>query len=438
MGMNGTQIYDNFHGGNSRQVRAASDAIDNLAQGFQKELDAIEQLQQQMHSAWTGDSADEAYAGAGPLKTAFADSAAPLAATHGSLTSQSSAFEHSKTAVQPVPPAPEKPSGWSLGLKAAIPIAGPFMVANDVGSYQDGVNKHNAANENNVRVMDQYSTVTNSTRGTIPMDYKLLPLDGVNVGIRTDSAGSIEGRQISTPQSTGTTGSTGTYAPGAGPGSPLSGAPNVNTGQSTGSGPAGEIPAQGGAGNRIPGVTGPGGTPTSPTGSGPGFIPGPMGGTGGEDTTRGGRPGTSGGRGPNFGTPTGSGYGRGSAAGRLFDDETTGRGGSGAGKNLSSGKGIGSEGNLGRGGGAASENARGVGSGKGSGAGMSAAAAEEAAVARGAAGRGGAAGAGGPMAGGRGRGSDDEEHQRPDFLIEADPDSIFGTDERATPPVIGE
>ena len=30
------------------------------------------------------------------------------------------------------------------------------------------------------------------------------------------------------------------------------------------------------------------------------------------------------------------------------------------------------------------------------------------------------------------------EHQRPSYLVEADPDSLFGTDEMTAPPVIGE
>jgi hypothetical protein len=50
--------------------------------------------------------------------------------------------------------------------------------------------------------------------------------------------------------------------------------------------------------------------------------------------------------------------------------------------------------------------------------------------------------AGGPagtgMGAGRGRkGADDQEHQRPSYLVERDPDSIFGIDETTAPPVIG-
>jgi hypothetical protein len=49
-------------------------------------------------------------------------------------------------------------------------------------------------------------------------------------------------------------------------------------------------------------------------------------------------------------------------------------------------------------------------------------------------------GAGMPMGAGagRGQGEEDGEHQRPAYLVEADPDSLFGTDQMTAPPVIGE
>jgi hypothetical protein len=52
--------------------------------------------------------------------------------------------------------------------------------------------------------------------------------------------------------------------------------------------------------------------------------------------------------------------------------------------------------------------------------------------------RAGAAGTG-PMAGGRGgRKEEDEEHDRPSYLIEGDPEGAFGSDEPTAPPVIGQ
>ncbi|MGW4832027.1 hypothetical protein ACWEOG_30870 [Amycolatopsis japonica] len=72
--------------------------------------------------------------------------------------------------------------------------------------------------------------------------------------------------------------------------------------------------------------------------------------------------------------------------------------------------------------------------------------AAEAAAGRGMGGLGGgAAGRGGPgMGGGMGgrgqqsEGDEDTEHQRPTYLVEGDPDEVFGTDMRTAPPVIGE
>ena len=74
----------------------------------------------------------------------------------------------------------------------------------------------------------------------------------------------------------------------------------------------------------------------------------------------------------------------------------------------------------------------------GTGAGAGASAAEEAALEEGATGaRGSAMGAAGGMGTGRGRGGEDHEHRRPEYLMESDPDSLFGTDEETIPPVIG-
>ncbi|WP_410562394.1 hypothetical protein [Amycolatopsis sp. cmx-4-61] len=57
----------------------------------------------------------------------------------------------------------------------------------------------------------------------------------------------------------------------------------------------------------------------------------------------------------------------------------------------------------------------------------------------GAAGRGGVGpGGGGVGRGQKGEGDEDTEHSRPTYLVEGDPDEVFGTDLRTAPPVIGE
>jgi hypothetical protein len=53
-----------------------------------------------------------------------------------------------------------------------------------------------------------------------------------------------------------------------------------------------------------------------------------------------------------------------------------------------------------------------------------------------AAGRGGPGGMGGAPRG-RGDGEEDQEHERPSYLVEGDPESAFGSDQMTAPPVIG-
>ncbi|MFI9449455.1 hypothetical protein [Amycolatopsis sp. NPDC052450] len=111
--------------------------------------------------------------------------------------------------------------------------------------------------------------------------------------------------------------------------------------------------------------------------------------------------------------------------------------------NSRSGRGGGGGSGFGPGSGAGSTPGSGSASGAARPGGVGAA---EAAAGRGMGGLGGgAAGRGGPGMGGgmggRGQqadGDEDTEHQRPTYLVEGDPDEVFGTDMRTAPPVIGE
>jgi hypothetical protein len=424
MGMNGTDVYNNFTGGSSQSLQAAAQAVQQLSEEYLQEAQAIKDLQTRMNAAWTGSSGDAAYAGANPLAQAFKDSSGPLDITTASMNVQSDVFEQSKSRVVPVPPAPEKPSGWTVGLKAAIPIVGPSIAVSDIKSYQDGVAKTNAANDNNVRVMDQYSSVTGDARGKIPMDYKILPTDTASIGLKPPSIGTI-GVISSTYNGATHASSTSTPSVGSpmGSGGSVSAPPTLSGASAvTSSGPTG-----GGTGSTVsppPTLSGtPSGTGTGGTGSSA-YVPGMTGGYNGSDTQR---PGSSAGTTGTGGPTQGAGRNN-SAASRLYgaDEEGTSRRGGSNGS-------AAAEERLGR---AAGESNK-LGGGKSTGSGNlgSAAAAEEAAASRSAAKSAGGA----PMgAGQRGRGEEDEEHQRPDYLLEADPDSIFGSDVRTTPPVIGE
>jgi hypothetical protein len=207
----------------------------------------------------------------------------------------------------------------------------------------------------------------------------------------------------------------------------------------------------GGGGGRLPGGGG-----GSGGGAGGGGIGGGGGGAGG------GRPGigTPGqGFDPSLGGPNGPGGGgfnnnqnvsgggpmpMGPMGGGFGGGDETRRGGGGGGGGAGGGRGGFGTGTGGGGVGAGGAGAGGAGRGGfGPGAGVGGLAAEQAAMGRtgtgaGAGGR-GAAGMGGMggMGAGRGQGGEDEEHQRPSYLVEPDPDSTFGTDEMTAPPVIG-
>lgn len=207
----------------------------------------------------------------------------------------------------------------------------------------------------------------------------------------------------------------GPVFPGPGPSGPRPGDGPGPTGGTPGqSGPSG--PAQGGPGQPGPGVTVPGSHTPVPV------VPGPVGETGSGPGLPGGTPGGPG-FGPGGGFVPGGGPGRGAP------------GGGGEAGGAARGRGAGPFP------GGPEEPGRGAGRGLGGGArfGAGGVTAAEAAAGRGVAGaRGGGAGLGGvPLGAGTGKGDEDTEHQRPAWLVEDDPESLFGSDELTAPAVLG-
>ncbi|UMP05059.1 hypothetical protein [Amycolatopsis sp. EV170708-02-1] len=445
MRVDGKQIFENFTQGDTRNLRSAADRIAELSDAYVERGMAIKSLQTRMTSSWTGSAADAANAGAGPLEQAFKETAEPLFQTRDSVTTQADSFDDSGQTVVPVPPKPDKPNPWTTGLKGAIPIAGPFMVNNDIKNYQEGVAKHEAANQNNVRVMDQYDSVTSSTSSSLPTDYGVLKNDGANVSVKTPGTPPPiqpppvipvrPGRNGSGDDNDGTD-TSGTDDNGTNPNQNKPGGDQNQT--KPGTNDDRPVPPRDKPDTNI----------TTPTRKPPG--------TGGDDTTRpsgGGKgkpgpttdiPGRIPGRGPGgdsdnvIGLPNGPGQNYNPNGPGQNPPGTTG-GRNVPPSNSAAGRLLGGEG--GTGGRAGAPGSGGLGSGRGSGMGGigGLGGADHLAGGRGAAGRGGA-GAMGPMGAGgrRADGDEDDEHQRPDYLIEADPDAIFGTDQRTSPPVIGE
>jgi hypothetical protein len=400
-GMNGTEIYHNFRGGTGDDGKGLLDASIKVAlvsKNYEARKKSVTQLTGTMESAWQGDAAGAAQRGAGPLAVEHGLAQESMVNAHATLDNQYNTFVSAKSRVTEVPPTPEKPGMWDN-----------FTSFGGAGrNYESKMDQVNAANDYNVALMEEYETTTSSNTSAMPTTYGRITDDYSAVGVEKPSppptpppfsglppsSTSSTTSSQSTNDNTGNTGRPNTTIPNGTPtkpngniGYPPGGRPTTpsNILPSTGLPPRGNLPTGQNPGNQQ-------GNPAFP-----GMLPG--------------------GFGPTGGGGGGSGYG-------------SGRGGS------SFGPGGGGAGGSGSGSGSGAGGGRGAG-GFGPGAGGAAAAAEGAAARGGAgAGRGGMGGMGGH--GGRGQGEDDEEHDRPSFLVEPDPHDTFGTDEVTAPPVIGE
>jgi hypothetical protein len=326
----------------------------------------------------------------------------------------------------------------------------PFALITKLNQYQAQYDAQQAAHEQAATVVGTYDSSL-SGASTMPAFGKPPTLASSSIGEST-----IDHTEVGTtnPNEPGVNNPNGTYVPpgsndpntpGGRPNTPTvppgTGNPNNPGGPGGPNGPGGsDLPG----GPDIPNLPGnpnnPGGGQTTPSGD----LPNPPGLPGPGQQYPGQYPGPSGG-GNQFGQnpavpplpvgglpgPNGGGeYGRtGSGPG------TGGRYGGGSGGFGPGGPGAGGSGSGGPGAGGRGPGVGGLGSG-----GMAEGGPVRGGGAVGAAGRGGAGGMGGGGMGGgrRGEGDEDDEHKRASYLVEGDPDAVFGTDQMTAPPVIGE
>ncbi|WP_020668845.1 hypothetical protein [Amycolatopsis nigrescens] len=387
------------------QVGQVSEAYYSLHKAFEEFATTLGAAVNKSHGEWEGNSAEEARGYFTSLQK-WADGNAQNAGLASEMMYQQS--QAATTAKNSMPE--EVPFNWDSEMKKWGD--NPFNIIGNIEKTVETYKASNEAHQNAANVMTKYDNELYGVASKQPV-FAEPPKFGAGGGAEgKEIGGKIEG---SIETGLGNTNSSG-YSGGGGPGSPPPDGGGQGSPIPVGSGGAGggsAPPTLGGGA-----VTGAGNLPinsgTRPTGFQPSnFTPTPAN-TGGNS-----------GFGGMGGVPMGMGAGMG--------------GGFGGGSEYNS--------KIGRGGGAGGFGPGGSGSAPGAGSGAGAAkpggvGAAEAAAGRGAAGaaRGGAGGmAGGMGAGaGKGQGGEDQEHQRPSFLVEGDPDEIFGNDERTAPPVIGE
>ncbi|MFC4005063.1 hypothetical protein ACFS2C_27350 [Prauserella oleivorans] len=395
----------------AEDIQGISDAYAELVSVLEDLSSRLNEGVGKSRQEWEGDAAEQAHGFFQSLGT-WSDGNAQNAKLASEVIAQegNAAATAKNTMPEPVP------FDWRTEFKKLV-TSNPFDLADNISETMETYRRSQEAHDEAARVMTTYDNELYQAASKQPA-FSEPPTFGAggSDGVRMPSASAA----ISVPGGDAGTGASG-YAGGS-----ISG---------TGTGPGGS----GGGGS----FSVPGGSGGSSGGGGYTPVPAPL----------------QSGRNTGAGMPSGtrpSGYRPPTATGRVPSGggSNSGFGGMGAmpvGGMAAGGMGGGSSdysSKLGRGGfgpgGSAAVGGTGAGPGAASGAarpgmGGMPGAAPGAAAAAGGAGRGaGGMGAMGAGAGRGGQGSEDAEHQRPTYLVEGDPDEVFGTDERTAPPVIGE
>src|SRR4051812_10552238 len=388
---------------NVEQVSDVSTAYHQVHQVFDKFATSMNTAVNASKGTWEGSAAENAqqyFTSLGKWSDANSQNAKLASET---IYDQGQAAATAKNSM----PAPI-PFSWGDEFKSWA-TSNPFSLPDNVDKSLQKQKDSQAAHDQAAGVMSTYDKNLYEAASKQPA---FAPPPSFSTGGGTgDPTGTGDKNGINTPSSVDMPGSSSVNTPGGTTNNFTTGnvpGPNITPhisgpGSTTG---AGLLPA----GTTTPAGFTPGGIPSGSTpnpnqsfGGMPPMSPMPMGGMnfGGDEA---------------YNSKVGGGAGRGGGGG--FGPGGSGGAGSSTGAGAASG--AARPGGLGAAGAAAGRGMGGLGAG---GAG---------------AGRGGMGAGGGMGRGQKGEGDEDTEHSRPTYLVEGDPDEVFGTDMRTAPPVIGE
>jgi hypothetical protein len=389
--MSGQAIFENFIQGDHAALSTCAEFTQSIGGSYLSRSDALHTLIGKMALAWKGAASGAAQNGIAPLAVEHQFAAERLAKVREAIDRQIETFLAAKGAVVEVPRMPAEPGYWENYEPNGTSNAG----------YERLLRAFNTANDHNIEVMKAYEAATRENEALLAAALRNLntvepppggppqppggpgrPGPGPTPWQAPPGGGQAPGVGSSSSQFSGTGGTTtpdtwtgvGQTDPQYTPSRPQT-LPPVENGWSR---PGGQGPVPGGSG----GAPGQLGTGLVPVGDGPGSA---------AEAGRGGAAGTRG-------------FGPGGSGGTEGPGGERGRRGGGRGGLVQGGRAAAGEGAAGRGA------------------------------------RGGASGPGGGPAGQGGHGQDEEdlEHYRPSYLVEADPEEVFGTSEVTAPAVIGE
>ncbi|MFF0144362.1 hypothetical protein [Amycolatopsis sulphurea] len=400
--------------GDSSSIDHAGDSCGKLSTIHNNVADKLTDGQAALNSFWKGQAADAGSAGLGPMVTTSRTAAQNMAMMQQHLSQQSVAFNYAKNNVVEV--AASRPDDQKLTDYISIGASDDEKAA---AEFDDKTKK-------NVAVYQDYDQNSAPRTQTMPMDYPAAHDPSVSAGGFTPDP-QVPGPGLpSGPHVSGSGGHSSSHSSG-GSHSYSGGGPSTHAVPPGAEHIPAPPPPSSSHGAVPPPAHAPNdGTQTSSSWSGPASGQNP-----------GGAPSWQSGPGSSSGLGGGSGSGLGGGAGVGSVGLSGGFGGASGG----SAGGRGAGGGFGSGGSGATTG-RGLGAGAGTGSGaLGEGAGRPGMGTAGATGAKGQAGMGGMGAGGagKGKGSEDEEHQRKILLPEQDPDSLFGgyDGDRPTPPVIG-
>ncbi|WP_197523074.1 PPE domain-containing protein [Actinokineospora pegani] len=377
----------------------------------------IKSLAEKTAAGWQGEAGDAAHGAVAPLAEATRLGADNLERTEYLFEMQASTFDETVPQLDPIAASP--------------PESGVF---DDLTPWntdtENQVNDYHGAEQKNIDAYRDYDALSQANRAALPTDYSTLRDPGGDISVRPPD-------QPTGPPPVKTPNDAYVAAPSGDDGGTVQqgwqqppGRPEQVRGPSL---PAEQLPQPHPGNDRT--------TPqwTTPQGQGQALGVGQ-----GQNGSYGQGAYGQGAYGQGGGGPYGQGsYGQGGGSFGAGAYGVGGAAGGGSGEHGAGGRG-------GAGGFGARGGAGGFGGGAGAGMGAGAGAGEHGSGSRGgmaggpgaaddgrAGGRGGQAGGMGGAGRGGGQGGEDEEHERASFLIEDDPEAVFGTDEITAPPVIG-
>lgn len=200
-------IVENFRTGNFRPLQNASDELQRMVSAYRDLAGTFDIMRSQVESAWTGPAAFASTERANELCTAVGSSAELLESCARAHDAQTRAFVTASSSVVPMPPDPDKPEVLEM-IKVAVEQgpAAPFERAADYlaakQAYQEAADHNNKAYDvyywstvDNQEIPDDYpNPVLLPSLGSTDVDVAVTPyeLDPDDVRIRDDNGGGGE------------------------------------------------------------------------------------------------------------------------------------------------------------------------------------------------------------------------------------------------------